>query len=285
MRPPVVILGMHRSGTTLLAQALSDLGVFMGYRLDANHEARFFRKLNDWALRQANASWDYPIPFLSLRQFQLEHIERVLRGHTQGLRRIEFLGPTRMLRHSDISQLNVHWGWKDPRNTFLLDIWSRVFPRLKGIHIYRHPLDVASSLLAREERCEKRLGQTSELRLDEFRLTARPLYGESVRVRNIDEGVALWREYLEKNEELAAKLGENMLEIRFETFLEAPQDTLREIVRFLKLKVSQESIEKIVEGIDPGRRFAFLESSDLREKYHAIRDLEVIRKLDYHDLI
>ena len=55
---PVVILGMHRSGTTLLTRILSRLGIFVGHRLQATNEPIFFRDLDNKLLSIAHAAWD-----------------------------------------------------------------------------------------------------------------------------------------------------------------------------------------------------------------------------------
>ena len=63
MTAPIIVLGMHRSGTTMVARLLSHMGVFMGADVDANHESRLFQGLNDWLLTRAGARWDEPAPF------------------------------------------------------------------------------------------------------------------------------------------------------------------------------------------------------------------------------
>jgi len=41
-RPPIVIIGMHRSGTSIVTRMLGQLGLFVGKKKDMNHEALFF---------------------------------------------------------------------------------------------------------------------------------------------------------------------------------------------------------------------------------------------------
>lgn len=55
MNPPVIIIGMHRSGTSLVARLLDVLGLFLGKYKDENHEARLFISINDWFLRVVQA--------------------------------------------------------------------------------------------------------------------------------------------------------------------------------------------------------------------------------------
>jgi sulfotransferase family protein len=41
------------------------------------------------------------------------------------------------------------WGWKDPRTCLFLGLWHRVVPHASYLVLYRHPADVALSLLRR----------------------------------------------------------------------------------------------------------------------------------------
>ena len=50
-RPPVIILGMHRSGTSMITGFLQKLGLFVGEELDDNNESLFFFKLNHWMFK------------------------------------------------------------------------------------------------------------------------------------------------------------------------------------------------------------------------------------------
>ena len=54
--PPVILVGMHRSGTSLLCRLLDGLGVHMGADQGRmNAESLHFRALNERALRAAAA--------------------------------------------------------------------------------------------------------------------------------------------------------------------------------------------------------------------------------------
>jgi len=59
---PVILLGMHRSGTTMVAELLDHLGLFLGEELESNHEALYFLELNAELFRRCNATWDQPLP-------------------------------------------------------------------------------------------------------------------------------------------------------------------------------------------------------------------------------
>jgi hypothetical protein len=63
-RQPVIILGMHRSGTSMVSELLDQLGLFVGKELQDDHESTYFLDLNDIILSRVNASWDHPLPVL-----------------------------------------------------------------------------------------------------------------------------------------------------------------------------------------------------------------------------
>src|SRR5205085_11588726 len=62
LRPPVILLGTHRSGTSLIARLLDELGLFQGAELQEDHESVYFLEVNDLLLKRVGASWDNPAP-------------------------------------------------------------------------------------------------------------------------------------------------------------------------------------------------------------------------------
>ena len=54
---PIIVLGMHRSGTTMLVKVLQSAGVFMGKQLSGNYESRVFQDANRQIFDYFNASW------------------------------------------------------------------------------------------------------------------------------------------------------------------------------------------------------------------------------------
>ena len=57
---PVIILGMHRSGTTMIAELLDRLGLFVGTKVQGDHEAVYFLDINEELFTQIHAFWDNP---------------------------------------------------------------------------------------------------------------------------------------------------------------------------------------------------------------------------------
>src|SRR5205823_6468858 len=63
-RPPVLIIGAHRSGTSATARALELLGLQIGQQVDSHREPRALQKLHENYLRGVGAAWYEPQPFL-----------------------------------------------------------------------------------------------------------------------------------------------------------------------------------------------------------------------------
>jgi len=191
---PLVIIGMHRSGTSFLAKILSQCGLFMGKDRDGDdYESLLFMLANNNVLAHCYATWNRP--FSAHLALQNEGVTNALaRSALQYIqsRRTRYLG-TDSGNVENFADIHFPWGWKDPRNTFTLPVWNRIFPELKVIHILRHGVDVASSLFRREEVAREREAQRGyypALRIarDQFGL----YYARFC--RSIEQAFLLWEE-------------------------------------------------------------------------------------------
>lgn len=133
---PIMVLGMHRSGTSCLAGCLQDLGLNLGdvnteapHNKKGNREDPRFWPVHDAVLARVGAAWDNPPsePVVWTRD--------------------EKTALTAVLAEYD--SVPHPWGFKDPRATVLLDGWLEVLPDLRMTASIRHPLSVAGSLAAR----------------------------------------------------------------------------------------------------------------------------------------
>lgn len=133
-RPPVIIIGMHRSGTSMLARLLEALGLFVGWKKTGTHEALLFQQLNKWLLRQCSGGLENPaaIRYLLEDKEVRALVTDLIRSTMKTPRATSFLGWMRYLRYRTPANLDVPWGWKGPRNTYTLPIWLDVFPRGQG---------------------------------------------------------------------------------------------------------------------------------------------------------
>lgn len=142
----VLVLGMHRSGTSALTHVLELLGVDLSekllpataHNLTGHFEDQDVVFLNDNVLNQFNLQWHSPaanqlVNFASLSASPLADKAQVL------------------IKSNKISQ---RWGLKDPRMCRLLPFWLENFNQVgmdaRAVLTVRHPVDVAASLQRRD---------------------------------------------------------------------------------------------------------------------------------------
>jgi hypothetical protein len=255
----VLILGMHRSGTSMLARLLEPLGLFVGWRKQGDHEARFFVALDNWLLEQAGGRWDHPeavrdlIAEPAVRELAVDYLRLSLRSP----RALSFLGPARYLRYGSPEALREPWGWKDPRATFTLPLWLDVFPGARVVHVLRHGVDVAESLRRRHERIlAARRARYRRLR-GSYRLRPkRAGFTTSVRCADLERGFALWEAYVDEARRAVASVGERGFALRFEDFLAAPGDALTKLAAFCELAAPRERVEAVAREVQGERALA-----------------------------
>lgn len=144
----IVVLGMHRSGTSALTRGLQALGVELGGNLmpafDGNNSKGFWEDLeivaiNDALLEQCGQSW-HSLGDLS----QCNWAELLASPH--GRRAVDYLA-------EQIERYRL-FAFKDPRMARLLPFWKLVFQRLGVTPVFliasRNPISVALSLEARD---------------------------------------------------------------------------------------------------------------------------------------
>ena len=249
----------------MLARMLESLGLFLGWRKQGDHEAKFFLELNDWLLAQCWAGWDNPTAIRHLladRELR-ELAVGYLRLSIASPRAVAFLGLQRALGSLPLRE---PWGWKDPRTTFTLPLWLDIFPNARVIEVRRHGVDVAQSLRTRHQRIVAQRAKRAErlrtyfwLRGRQSRLTT------SARCASPDEGLLLWSEYCaEAERQLAAHSGPK-LSLRYEAFLADPREHLAKLAAFCGLDASPERVASAASGTLEGRAYAYLADPALRE--------------------
>lgn len=153
MNAPVIVLGMHRSGTSLVSRLLEGLGVFMGRHKDVHHEAIFFKTLNRLILEQAGATWDRPEPIADLLEDEgaLAVVRTALEEQIRGPRVLSYLGVGWYVRYRNVHNFPLLWGWKDPCNVFTFPVWRSIFPDSRLVVVRRDIEPVVRSLVRRRQ--------------------------------------------------------------------------------------------------------------------------------------
>lgn len=277
---PIIIFGMHRSGTTMLAKSLAELGLFTGEKKEENYESKFFLKINSQILTVVNASWDNPNSCAFIENDVKHNLVKELKKNLKSIHRISYLGVKYFFQYRDLRDLDFLWGWKDPRNTYTTNIWREIFPNSKIIHIYRNPVDVAKSLKFREIQRDKRIIKKIEYKIKEL-LSLHVVAHQSPKLKDIHEGIKLWEQYITQ----AFLYDKNIIHVRYESFLENPNKYLRDILDFINLKPTDSKIYKTIKTINLDRKFAFTNNKELIRLYYDIKDRKIMKKLNYHNIL
>jgi hypothetical protein len=214
----ICVLGMHRSGTSLVAGILRLLGVDLGpdedfLPPDSNNQSGYFEladlvEINNEILAHYGGSWD-ELPELP-----------------PGWERSEDLAPLHDRSRRTLVRrfaASPQWAWKDPRTCITLPFWQRLVSGLRYVICVRNPIDIAHSLRARE-------GEEPPLEehvVDWLRHTASALVHTADRPRIV---------------------------VHYEQFLEDPEHNVRKLAGFLGCEdrlEDHDAMAGIFEFVDP----------------------------------
>ncbi|WP_428353311.1 sulfotransferase family protein [Methyloprofundus sp.] len=203
----VVVLGMHRSGTSVVTRGLKVLNVQLGKGLlppvkGVNEKGYWEDKeiylFNTEMLAQFGRDWS--------NLAEISPIEvKIL--HQQGF----FLRAVELLRKK--TNDTPIFGFKDPRTTKLLPFWKDVFDHLKFdvsyVMVIRHPLSVVKSLAKRDDFPE-------------------------------EQSYLLWLGHVIPS--LIGSNGSKRVLVDFDTLMNSPEHEITRIAEFLDLKVKPDAL-------------------------------------------
>jgi hypothetical protein len=218
----VVIIGMHRSGTSAVANAVARLGFALPDETDlitpgpynerGYWESRRFVTYNDRILRYLGGTWSSP-PKPPLGWEDSKSTELVeLRSGARDFSLREFTEP--------------HMVLKDPRLCLVLPLWRQVFDRPPvAVMVLRDPLEVARSLVRRND-------------------------------FPISFGLALWRRYVQQS--VVAVEGLPVFVADYQSILRDPRTFIGELCDFLADEELERSahdrIDAAVDAFEPELR-------------------------------
>lgn len=208
--PPIFIVGVHRSGTTLLRFMLSSHSRIY-IPPESDFIPYFFGKRPNEELSEKKIE-KYLIKIFSQYRFvedwkgnqpQLEEFISLMQDRTPAAFLNTLYGLYAIQNNAN------RWGDKTPIYASYLDVIHKIFPRVKFIHIIRDPYDSAISLL---EKYEKK-----EFHIDIFFAA----HNWVRRIQNIQGAKA----YIPEDQ---------YLELRYEILVQEPEKELRRICDFIK---------------------------------------------------
>jgi hypothetical protein len=218
---PVCITGMHRSGTSLVANLLRLCGLYLGAEHDlvpASYdnqggywENRKFLSINDDILTELGGTWELP-PVVS-----------------EGWAESGRFNCLRVRAESLLEEFRDHepWGWKDPRSSLTLLFWislgGMAMPffyghgrKLKTVICVRNPFEVFYSLRDRE-------------------------YTPNA------AGLNLWLMY--NQTVLNSTLPQDRIVTHYETYFDDATAELHRVLKFLDIPATEELIESSTSAI------------------------------------
>lgn len=142
MSQVLIITGMHRSGTSIVAELFKSAGLHIGEKLfpgDAGNPRGYFEDEDILALQRTMIARACPADAIGwpdwgwtgkeeLNEASWAADENAMRALVQARER------------------HVQWGWKDPRTTLLLEQWLHVLPEARFLFVVREPWKVAASV-------------------------------------------------------------------------------------------------------------------------------------------
>jgi hypothetical protein len=270
----------------MLTRMLERLHLFVGWKRDNNDESMLFKFINDWILIQSGGSWDNPdaVSYLlentNHRELVVNYIDQVL----QSRHAISYLGLRQFLKYRGFQNLPFSWGWKDPRNTFTLPLWLDLFPGARIIHVYRHGVDVATSLKRRYEKAflaEKRSQEELPAYAYWFRRKRRLGFTSTLRCATLEGGFSLWQSYIEQAHNYALVYSDRAIEVKYEDFLQNPVQELQKLASFCDLDVMEDDIHSAASLANPDRVYVY--RNDPVSTKFAVTVRDKLASWDYYD--
>lgn len=215
--PPILVVGMHNSGTSILAEVLHEHGLFLGANV-GHHENRFFSiHVDDEMIMGGGDRWAR-LPILTVDEVLAfeDHVGPYIRAH--------WLQDFKVWGYDGVSP----WGFKDPRLCVLLPLYLQLFPGARVLYIRRDPDDVAASL---SRRPKKAVGVLTD-----------PEHWKRLCLAYA-ERVAFCREHYPNAH----------CEIQYEEFCNEPARVTARVFDFVGLPFTPEAKSFVEERLDPSR--------------------------------
>ena len=277
---PIVITGIHRSGTTLLSKIFENNKIFFGARKDLNNEALFFQNLNKWLLSSYGISWENPkcIDFeIDENRFNmiLFKLENILKSRLN----FRYLGLRSLIIKNDLFELDFDWGWKDPRSIFSLPFWLKLFPKSKVVILVRHPFDVVNSLIARNkyllEKDIKLKNKISNYMLIPF-LNVSNYSNLSSNISDFETGMRVYDCYYNQLILMSEKYNSNIQIVKYEDLVLKKEDVVINLFDFCNMSLNDQT-NTFIETIRTDRLYNFKSNKkNIYKKYS-----EKIKKYEY----
>ena len=237
---PVLIFGMHRSGTSLAVKLLEKIGGFFGADQQADNESMSFLLANEAIFRSVGATWDNP-----------GAVRSALDNH-QTFNEV-FVGVKKYLSNHGIDQFGTDqierapfWGWKDPRLTFTFRVWRQAFPGARAIIMKRHGHAVAQSLSRRHKNLINRYNQKFHKNIPEDSNFSIGKIEFNAKILDLQTSIFLWDEYMQEIDRLKSLYYADILVLDYAEAAESPEKFVQDVSRFLSFDMESVNTKELL---------------------------------------
>ena len=206
---PVIIVGMHHSGTSILAKIVAKGGIFIVTDMGHHESTLFTLTLNNKLIMKNQWHGDPIMTEESVMSFQKMFDRFLDETVDEYFKNLGYDG-------------NSRWGFKDPRVCVLMPLYLKRYPSAKFIHIIRDEQAVYKSLFTKNKSCNKNLD-----------------YWINVQKQHIDRV----KKYSNKLS------GKNFYEIKYEDLCLNPQEIVKDLYSWLELPFDSSIKEFLEETI------------------------------------
>ena len=238
----IFIIGMHRSGTSLVANLLNKADVFLGKPdslLPANFDNRFgvyenlkLVQINNGILEKFDLDWE------STEAPDFNKKNKLSKEKTLAQKLIRTL----------ISQHNII-GFKDPRTTLTLPFWRDIIDGdIKVLFIKRNPLEICASLKKRNSFSKKK-------------------------------SLSIWENYIKQG--LKNIKGLDPLFVNYDDILNNPFPNFVRMLKFLDIGYDEDILKKMYFTLAPEVKHSKYSNEDfMKDKEVSEKQKELLKSLD-----
>ena len=248
---PIIITGIHRSGTSLLTRIIENNSVFFGRSKDINNESLFFQNINKWIMSTNGSTWDNPKSFIdNIDSDSFDMLINKINILLNSYSNFRYFGTKNLIKRENFFNLGYAWGWKDPRNIFTLPFWLNLFPSSKVILVKRHPYDVSLSLIKRNIKLKNKDSRSIYKKAPYFLIPFLNLSNfsnlGSLNISNMEDAMNLYDVYFNEIEKLIEKYEKNIYLLKYEDIILKPDSVLKDIFNFCDLNSSDIKLPELI---------------------------------------
>ena len=264
---PVIITGIHRSGTSLLSKIFQNENVYFGSVKDINNESIFFQNINKWIMSSNSSTWDNPLTIRdNLKDERYSMLLNKIHNMLNSWMNFKYFGWSSLIIRKSFFTFKSKWGWKDPRNIFTLPFWLNIFPDSKVVILIRHPYDVVNSLISRNALLLKNDIKNKNRFYSYFLTPLLNINNYSNLSSNLDtfeDGMKLYDIYYNEIQFMKEKYPDKIIIVKYEDIIIKKHTEIQNIFDFCNLELGEKN-KLFMETIYSDRMYNF-KSQNIRD--------------------